>query len=211
MSLLTPLGGLPYPQPSDAANIPLHLQSLAEAVDGRTVLRFADQVSLDAKVPAPVAGMLAFLTTPKQYVYYNGAFWAALSPAPVLSGNSGAGTTTSTAYVEAPTGSTATSVSFVAPSSGTIQIALGARVSNSVASASGYVSAIVKKGTTVVLAAADARSALATGTGLLSASTQFQVSGLAVNTAHTVTLAYKSSATTSTATFANRFLTVTSV
>ncbi|WP_338698646.1 hypothetical protein V2W30_20940 [Streptomyces sp. Q6] len=210
MSLLTPLGGLPYPQPADAANIPLHLQSLAEAVDGRTVLRFADQASLDAKVPAPVAGMLAFLTTPKQYTYYNGTKWAVLAPGPVHGANTGSGTTTSTAYVEALTGSTATTVTFTAPPSGAVLLTVGARGGSSAATAV-YVSANVKNGTTVVLAAADTRAAIVTGTSACSATTQFQVTGLTANTAYTATLAYKSAATTSTATFANRFVTVTPV
>ncbi|WP_353943394.1 hypothetical protein ABII15_18275 [Streptomyces sp. HUAS MG91] len=210
MSLLTPLGGLPYPQPADAANIPQHLQSLAEAVDGRTVLRFADQASLTAKIPTPVAGMLAFLTTPKQFTYYNGTAWSVLAPAPAHAANTGAGTTTSTAYVEALTGSTATTVTFTAPPSGAVLVTVGARVSSSAATAC-YASANVKSGSTTVLAAADTRAALGTGTSALSASAQFQVTGLTVNTSYTATLAYKSGATTSTATFANRFVTVTPV
>ncbi|MGX1669771.1 hypothetical protein [Streptomyces sp. NPDC055400] len=212
MSLLTPLGGLPYPQPADAANIPLHLQSLAEAADGRTVLRFADAASRDAKVVAPVAGMLAWLSTPKQFTYYTGTAWAQLAPGPVHKANTTTGTTTSTAYVETLTGSTGdpTTVTFVAPPSGAVLITLGARANSSAATAC-YASASVKNGTTTVLAAADSRASIATGTSAISASTQFQVTGLTVNTAYTATLAYKSAATTSTATFTNRFVTVTSV
>ncbi|MGW6362096.1 hypothetical protein ACWFR5_44755 [Streptomyces sp. NPDC055092] len=212
MSLLTSLGGLPYPQPSDAANIPQHLQSLAEAVDGRTVLRFADAASRDAKVVAPVAGMLAFLTTPKQFTYYTGTAWAQLGTGPVHKANTTTGTTTSTAYVETLTGSTGdpTTVTFTAPPSGAVLITVGAKVNSSAATAC-YASANVKNGATTVLAAADARAAVTTGTSAFSASTQFQVTGLTVNTAYTATLAYKSAVTTSTATFTNRFITVTNV
>ncbi|MEV5606821.1 hypothetical protein [Streptomyces sp. NPDC052225] len=210
MSQLTPLGGLPYPQPADAANIPLHVQSLAEAVDGRTVLRFSDAASRDAKVVAPVAGMLAWLSTPKQYTYYTGTLWAQLAPGPLHKAGTTTGTTTSTAYVETLTGATADTVTFTAPPSGAVLIAVGARANSSAASAT-YVSANVKNGTTTVLAAADSRAAIVTGTSAFSASTQFQVTGLTANTVYTVTLAFKSAATTSTATFTNRFVTVTYV
>lgn len=137
MALLTPLGSLPYPQPADAANIPVHIQSLAEAVDGRTVLRFADAATRDAKVTAPVAGMLCWLGTPKQYWYYTGSVWTQLAPGPVHKANTTAGTTTSTAYVETLTGSTGdpTTVTFTAPASGAVLVSVGARISSSAATA----------------------------------------------------------------------------
>jgi hypothetical protein len=212
MSLLTPLGGLPYPQPSDVANIPLHLQSLAEAVDGRTVLRFADAASRDAKVVAPVAGMLAWLSTPKQFTYYTGTAWAQLGPGPSHKANTTQGTTSSTTYVETLTGSTGdpTIAAFTAPPSGSVLVSVGARANSSAVTAC-YASANIKLSTTTVLAAADARAAIATGTAALSASAQFQVTGLTAGGAYTATLAYKSGLTTSTATFANRFVTVTPV
>ncbi|MFI6334726.1 hypothetical protein [Streptomyces sp. NPDC050535] len=78
MTLYTPLGNLPYPQPADAANLPLHLQSLAEAIDGRTVLRYATAADRDSAVTTPVAGMVAWLTTPGTLSYYTGAAWVAL-------------------------------------------------------------------------------------------------------------------------------------
>jgi hypothetical protein len=212
MALLTPLGSLPYPQPADAANIPVHIQSLAEAVDGRTVLRFADGAARDAKVTAPVAGMLCWLSTPKQYWYYTGSVWAQLAPAPVHKANSTVGTTAATAFVETLTGSTGdpTVAAFTAPASGSVLVSVGARISNS-ATGTCFMSANVKagSGSTVVLAAADARSAIATGTGQVSASTQYLVAGLTPNSAYTATAAYK--CTAGTATFAFRFLTVTPV
>lgn len=212
MALLTPLGSLPYPQPSDAANIPVHIQSLAEAVDGRTVLRFADGAARDAKVTAPVAGMLCWLSTPKQYWYYTGSVWAQLAPAPVHKANSTVGTTTATAFVETLTPSTGdpTVAAFTAPASGSVLVSVGARISNS-ATGTCFMSANIKagSGSTVVLAAADGRSAIATGTGQVSASTQYLVAGLTPNSAYTATAAYK--CTAGTATFAFRFLTVTPV
>ncbi|MFI6281517.1 hypothetical protein [Streptomyces sp. NPDC050988] len=212
MALLTPLGSLPYPQPADAANIPVHIQSLAEAVDGRTVLRFADGAARDAKVTAPVAGMLCWLSTPKQYWYYTGSVWSQLAPAPVHKANSTVGTTASTAFVETLTGSTGdpTAAAFTAPASGSVLVSVGARGSNSTTGTC-FMSANVRagSGSTVVLAAADARSAISTGTGQVSASTQYLVSGLTPNSAYTATAAYR--CTAGTATFAFRFLTVTPV
>ncbi|CAL9530333.1 hypothetical protein [Streptomyces sp. enrichment culture] len=78
MTRYTPLGGLPYPEPTDTANLPLHLQSLAEGVDGRTVLRYANATERDAAVKTPVAGMVAWLSTPGTLSYYTGSTWVAL-------------------------------------------------------------------------------------------------------------------------------------
>ncbi|MFE6484701.1 hypothetical protein ACFVGN_17435 [Streptomyces sp. NPDC057757] len=78
MTLYTPLGNLPYPQPTDTANLPLHLQSLAEGIDGRTVLRYATAADRDAAVTTPVAGMVAWLTTPGTLSYFTGAAWTTL-------------------------------------------------------------------------------------------------------------------------------------
>ncbi|MEU9955920.1 hypothetical protein [Streptomyces sp. NPDC050982] len=212
MALLTPLGSLPYPQPADAANIPVHIQSLAEAVDGRTVLRFADGAARDAKLTAPVAGMLCWLSTPKQYWYYTGSVWSQLAPAPVHKANSTVGTTAATAFVETLTGSTGdpTAAAFTAPASGSVLVSVGARISNSTTGTC-FMSANVRagSGSTVVLAAGDGRSAISTGTSQVSASTQYLVSGLTPNSAYTATAAYR--CTAGTATFAFRFLTVTPV
>ncbi|WP_051789781.1 hypothetical protein [Streptomyces sp. NRRL S-1022] len=78
MTSYTPLNALPYPQPADPANLPLHLQSLAEGIDGRTVLRYATAADRDAAVTVPAAGMVAWLTTPGTLSYYTGSAWIAL-------------------------------------------------------------------------------------------------------------------------------------
>ncbi|MGW7056819.1 hypothetical protein [Streptomyces sp. NPDC054887] len=209
MVQLTPLSSLPYPQPADAANVPLHLQSLAEAVDGRTVLRVASTVALSS-VAAPVTGMLAWVTSPGRYYYYTGSYWHPVIPSPVVKLNPVAGTTASATYIEALTGSTgdAMAAAFTAPPSGAVLVTVGARISSSVSTGAGYMSMTVKQGTTVTLATADTRAAVFGGGMQCSVSTQFQVSGLSGGVAYTATPAYRSSATTSTATFANRFLRV---
>ncbi|GAA1358130.1 hypothetical protein [Streptomyces beijiangensis] len=211
MAQLTLLGNLPYPQPTDAANVPLHLQSLAEAVDGRTVLRFADAATRDAKVNAPVAGMIAWLASPGRLFYYTGTNWALVAPGPSHKANTTTGTTTSITYAETLTGSTGdpTIASFTAPPSGSVLVRVGGRISNSVATASSFLSAVLKSGTTSVLAAADTRAAIVSGTNQSSASTEFQVTGLGAGGAYTATLAARSSVATSTVTFTNRFVTVT--
>ncbi|MEV7285465.1 hypothetical protein AB0O01_13000 [Streptomyces sp. NPDC093252] len=78
MTLYTPLNGLPYPQPSDTADLPLHLQSLATGIDSRTVLRYPNAADRDAAVTTPVAGMVAWLSTPGTLSYHTGTQWIAL-------------------------------------------------------------------------------------------------------------------------------------
>jgi hypothetical protein len=210
MALLTPLGNLPYPQPTDAANVPLHIQSLAESIDGRTVLRFADAATREARITAPVAGMLVWLNNPGRYFHYSGSQWQPVVPGSVHKANTTVGTLAVTAYTETLTGSTGdpTAVTFTAPLSGSVLVSVGARISGSAAVAS-FMSANIRTGTTLTLAAADARAAIVSGTNQCSASTQFQVNGLAVGAVCTATAAYKSAATTNTSTFTNRFVTVT--
>ncbi|MEE1808912.1 hypothetical protein [Streptomyces sp. BE133] len=85
----------------------------------------------------------------------------------------------------------------------------GARISSSGGAVASLMSANIRTGTTLTLAAADTRAAIVSGTNQSSASTQFQVSGLAAGAVCTATAAYKSATTANTATFVYRFLTVT--
>ncbi|MFD3925804.1 hypothetical protein [Streptomyces sp. NPDC058614] len=78
MTNYTSLIGLPYPAPTDVADLPLHLQSLAEGVDARTVPRYATAALRDTAIPTPTAGMVAWLTTPGTLSYYTGTAWIAL-------------------------------------------------------------------------------------------------------------------------------------
>ncbi|MEU8889217.1 hypothetical protein [Streptomyces sp. NPDC048442] len=207
MVQLTPLSSLPYPQPTDVANVPYHLQSLATALDNRTVLRVANAVALSS-IASPTAGMLAHVLNPGQLHYYTGSYWSPVVPRPALKQNATPGTTASAAYTETLTGSTGETMvtGFLTPPSGTAIVTVGARVSSSVAAGAAYMSVVVKQGTTVTVASADARAAISGGTAQNSVSAQFQVSGLTGGVSYTMTPAYRSSATTSTATFANRFL-----
>jgi hypothetical protein len=78
MTLYTPLSGLPYPESTDSANLPLHLQSLAEGIDGRSILRYATAAERDTKITTPVSGMVAWLMTPGTLSYYTGSAWVAM-------------------------------------------------------------------------------------------------------------------------------------
>ncbi|MFD7157942.1 hypothetical protein ACFV9C_25295 [Kribbella sp. NPDC059898] len=76
----TPMQGFPYPALSDAANGPVAFQNLAQAVEKRVVMVYADAASRTAAVPAPTAGMLSFLTTTGVFEWYTGTAWVALRP-----------------------------------------------------------------------------------------------------------------------------------
>ncbi|WUD73595.1 hypothetical protein OG937_18855 [Streptomyces sp. NBC_00510] len=78
MTSYTALSALPYPQSTDNADLPAHVKALAEAADGRTVLRFPDAATRDAKITAPAAGMLVWLTAPGCFTYCTGTAWVGL-------------------------------------------------------------------------------------------------------------------------------------
>ncbi|MFG2138015.1 hypothetical protein [Streptomyces sp. NPDC048650] len=209
MSKLTPLGNLPYPEQADTADIPTHLQSLAEAVDGRTVLRFTDGSGRDAKVTAPVAGMVAWLSNPGRLTYYTGTVWALVSPSPAFLINYTPGTSVSASYAETLTGvPTVLAVSFAAPPSGMVMVTVGAVANGTAATANAFMSVAVKQGTTVTVAPSDDRAAVSTGTGRTSVSSQSPVTGLTPGIVYTAVPNYRTSVATSTATFDNRFIRV---
>ena len=212
MALLTPLGNLPYPQPARRRE---HPRAHPVARGGRrrphrAALRGRRDPRRQGDRPGGGHALLA--RHAQAVLVLHRQRLDAARTGPVHKANTTAGTTTSTAYVETLTGSTGdpTTVTFTAPASGAVLVSVGARISSSAATAC-HMSANIRLNTTVALAAADTRAALVVGTNQCSATTQFQVTGLTVNGVYTATAAYKSAATTSTATFANRFITVTPV
>lgn len=76
----TPIQGFPYPALSDAANGPVGFQNLAQAIEKRVLMVFADAAARTAAVTAPTAGMMSFLTTTGRFEYYTGIAWVALLP-----------------------------------------------------------------------------------------------------------------------------------
>lgn len=205
----TPMSNLPYPQPTDPADLPAHLKALAEALDHRTVLRFADAAARDAKVTAPIAGMLAWIGTPGRLMYYTGSAWVPAAPTPVYKINLTSGTTTSTTYVETLTTGDPVTVSFLAPASGQLLVTVGGYLWSSVSGNSSVMSANIRNSAgTIVVTANDNRAALVNSTSRASVSSQFLVTGLTPGATYTATPAYRSSVTTNTASFDSRFVRV---
>ncbi|UUU22540.1 hypothetical protein [Streptomyces sp. DSM 40750] len=213
MTAYTPLNGLPYPQATDTADVPAHLQSLAEAIDSRTVLRFATATARDTAITTPAPGMVAWLTSPGQLTHYTGTVWAPVAPVPVFLYNNDAGTTTSTTPAETLTSATGDPLvaAFVAPPTGKVIVTVGSMMFNSSATTC-YMGATVKKVSdgSVFLASGIDRAAMIIGTDRASTSSQFLVSGLTAGTAYSATPTYWSAVPTSTntANYDNRFIRV---
>ncbi|MDN3259641.1 hypothetical protein QWJ26_07385 [Streptomyces sp. CSDS2] len=212
MTAYTPLGGIPYPQPTDPANVPQHLQSLAETVDARTILRFASAAARDTVITAPAPGMVAWLSSPGQLTYYTGTAWQAVPAAPVFAYASDLGTTNSTAPVEVlPSGNAApTAAVFTAPLAGKALVTVGAWINNSVTTSYGYMGATVRKvsDSSVLLASSTERACTVTGINRVSASSQFLVTGLTAGVAYSVTAAYWSGTSGNTVSYDHRFVRV---
>ncbi|MFD3925813.1 hypothetical protein [Streptomyces sp. NPDC058614] len=211
MTAYTPLNTLPYPQSTDAANLPLHLQSLAEAIDGRTILRFGTAALRDAAIANPVAGMVAWLATPGQLTHYTGTVWAPVAPVPVFKANNDAGSTVSTTAVEILTDSSTTAVTaaFTAPPTGQAIVTLGAYMYSSAAYGS-YMSATIYKASdkSVFLASSADRAAVVNSVNRSSCSHQFLVTGLTAGTVYNAVPCFWSANAASTATFDTMFIRV---
>ncbi|MFC7217080.1 hypothetical protein ACFQLX_02665 [Streptomyces polyrhachis] len=205
----TAISNLPYPQPSDPADLPAHLKSLAEAADGRLVMRFADEAARDAVITAPVSGMVAWAANPGRLSVYTAAGWQPVGSTPVHRVNLDGGSTTSTAYTETLTDALGDPMKaeFIAPAAGQVIVTVGAYMYSSVNSNGSIMSANIRKlDGTVHLAAHDDRSALTYTTSRASLSAQFLVSGLTPGTRYNAIPAYRSSATANSAFFDMRFV-----
>ncbi|WP_102508078.1 hypothetical protein [Sanguibacter massiliensis] len=74
----TTIQPLPYPAPGDAPDIPRDLKALAEAVEDRTIMRFATTAARDAAIPSGrrMRGMVAYVeATATTYIYDQGGWW----------------------------------------------------------------------------------------------------------------------------------------
>ena len=77
----TPNQGAPYPLASEKlADVNDHIRGLANWADTRVVMRFTDQAQLASKVPAPVAGMVAWITADKVLQVHDGTGWKRVYP-----------------------------------------------------------------------------------------------------------------------------------
>lgn len=82
MALNTANQGLPYPEGTDAPNVPQFIQNLATAVEKKLVMVFTNSSQRGTKVAAPTAGMLCVLTDSDVIEMYDGAAWVRVFPAP---------------------------------------------------------------------------------------------------------------------------------
>ncbi|MFZ3569609.1 hypothetical protein ACOKM5_21615 [Streptomyces sp. BH097] len=206
----TPISSLPYPQATDPADLPAHLKALADTIDPRLVMRFPDTATRDAKLAAPVAGMIAWIGTPGRMMYYTGTGWLPLAPVPVYRVNVDDGDTASTTYAEtlANAAGDPMTATFTVPASGQVIVTVGSYIRSSGAYSS-YMSANIRNASgTVVLAADDNRSAASSLNSRSSVSAQFLVTGLVVGTTHAATPAYRSGNASNTAYFDTRFIRV---
>lgn len=69
----TTIQPLPYPLPGDPADGPAQIKALAEAVEGRVVMRFPSLAARDAAIPSGqrVAGMLAWVDADQAYYVWS--------------------------------------------------------------------------------------------------------------------------------------------
>lgn len=76
----SPVTGIPLPNTTSTDQVPADLLAAFSAAELFWVGRFANSTGLASKITAPVAGMIAFLTSPGKFVYYDGtlAAWADL-------------------------------------------------------------------------------------------------------------------------------------
>jgi len=73
----TTIQPLPYPGPLDPPAGPAQIKALAEAIEGRTVMRFATAAARDAAIPsgARVAGMMCFIEADNGVYVWSGSAW----------------------------------------------------------------------------------------------------------------------------------------
>lgn len=79
----SPLQALDCSDVGNAPNGPAMLLTFATAAEKRLVMRFASAAARDAAITVPEAGMVAYLTTPKQLTMHDGTAWRGLRPASV--------------------------------------------------------------------------------------------------------------------------------
>ncbi|MFD4508248.1 hypothetical protein [Streptomyces sp. NPDC058457] len=141
---------------------------------------------------------------------WNGSAWLPAVAPPAFVSSLDAGTTASTTYTAALTGSavTALAVTFTVPSTGAVLVAVGARLRTAGSTTTtAFVAPQIAQGSTVVLAGNDEYAACYGGTIAGSVSTVFRYP-LTPGTACTVTALYRSSDSAVTCTFDNIFVRV---
>jgi hypothetical protein len=142
---------------------------------------------------------------------WNGSTWLPAVVPPSYAGSLDAGSTTSTTYTAALSGTavTALTLNFTAPSTGAVLLHFGARMSTANSStATAYMAPQITQGSTVVFAAADEYAAVYGGAVSASVATMWRLYGLTPGTVYTMTAMHRSSDAAVTCWFDSIFLRV---
>lgn len=75
MPTTTDYQGISIPVGTDNPDIPADIDVFANALEQRTIMRFANAAARDAAITSPVNGMHAWLTGTLILTYYNGTAW----------------------------------------------------------------------------------------------------------------------------------------
>lgn len=78
MPTTTPVQALPIPILADIANVPLHVQNLAQALETKLVMIFASTAARTAAIPSPTEGMTSYQLDTHRLEYYDGTGWRPL-------------------------------------------------------------------------------------------------------------------------------------
>ena len=71
----TPYQAIDLPVLADQATVPADLTIVAEELEERCIMRFADAAARDAAISVPVEGMVAWLSSVKRLTNYDGTVW----------------------------------------------------------------------------------------------------------------------------------------
>lgn len=140
---------------------------------------------------------------------WNGTAWDTVLPTTLgFVYSYDAGNTTSTTYTSTLTDRTAPlSVAFTAPATGAVLVTLGSAIhTTGDATTTGYMSATIAQGSTVVDAPTDDRALVGTGSYASSVVVTYRVGGLTPGAASTATAFFRSTNSTKTTWFDNLFL-----
>lgn len=72
---VTPKQGLPFPANSAPPNVPVDIQALALAAEGKLNMWFSNAAARDAAVTAPSTGMNCYIEATKEYQLYSNTMW----------------------------------------------------------------------------------------------------------------------------------------
>jgi hypothetical protein len=141
---------------------------------------------------------------------WNGAAWQTVFPAvSAFLSSADAGSTSSATYVKTlgDTSGLPMAVGFVAPPTGAVLVTVGAAVhTTGDATTTGYISAVIAQGSTVISDAGDDRAATGTYSYQNSVVFTYRVGGLTPGASCTATCAYRATDTTKKTWFDNRFI-----